>query len=106
MGHTRTYLQKKLQENNNVIDHAKWHFHNKNSKRIWNTLLWLYKNNLLSEKGLETYNHGYKGNNSILKISQDDLTEDGIKVMDHCYRLIGDKFDKVDTVLSRCYKKL
>jgi hypothetical protein len=106
MSRSRTYIENRLKSNDNVIDTAKWHFHNKNSKKIWATLQWLNKNEYLSEKGLETYNLGYKGSNNILKISKDDLTEDGYKVLTKCYNQIGDGWDKVDTILSRCSKRL
>lgn len=106
MSHSRTYLQNKLRENTEVVDFAPWHFHNKNSKRIWNTLQWLYKNNLLSPRGIETYNVGHKGRNNILKISYQDLNDEGLKVIEKCYHLIGNKYDRVETILSRCAKKL
>lgn len=106
MSRSRTYIENRLKLNENVIDTAKWHFHNKNSKKIWSTIQWLNKNNYLSEKGLETYKLGYKGSNNILKISKDDLTEEGYNVLTKCYEQIGDNWDKVDTILSRCSKRL
>lgn len=106
MSKSRAYIETKLKLNSNVYDSAKWHFHNKSSKKIWATLQWLHKNDLLTEVGLETYNLGYKGLNNILRITKEDVVDDGKKVMETCYPQIGDAWNKVDTILSRCYKRL
>lgn len=106
MSKSRTYVENKLKSSNSVLDVAKWHFHNKSSKRIWATLQWLNRNEMLTDDGIENFNNGYKGLNNVLRISEKDVTSEGLKVMTQCYPSIGDQFNKVDTILSRCYKKL
>lgn len=106
MSKSRTFIENKLKQSNTVYDSAKWHFHNKSSKKIWATLQWLSKNDLLTETGKETYELGYKGLNNILKITQKDVTDEGHIVMLNCYPKIEDAWNKVDTILSRCHKRL
>lgn len=106
MSKSRTQIERESKNNVTVHDVSKWNYKCKNSKKIWNTILWLYKNDLLTEKGMQLYYNGYKGHNGILKIKTTDLKEAGNIIMRTCYPTIQDKFDRVDTILSRCYKKL
>lgn len=106
MSKTRTQIEQKCKQNVTVHDVSKWTYKCKTSKKIWAAIQWMNKNNLLNESGLTLLEYGYKGNNGILKITTRDLLPEGNTVMRDCYPLIGDKVDKVETILSRCYKKI
>jgi hypothetical protein len=106
MTKTRTQIEQKCKQNIMVHDVVKWTFMCKHSKKLWAAIQWFHKHDMLTERGLDLINYGYKGHNGILKITTRDLIPIGNNIMRECYTLINDKFDKVDTILSRCSKRI